>query len=477
MAALCLAGLPCIGAESQSHNRSSQETRMSQSSPERAAFLEWARTSLAPLSSVKSGSPSDELRPLGKMIGNATVVAISEGVHSAAEPLEFRNRVLQYLVQEKGFTAIAIESGIVESRVVHDYVRGGAGELSKVVPQGISWTMDQYPQNHALVRWLRDYNGETPRARKINFYGFDVPGSPGNPKANRGLDTALVETLRYLSRVDAPAANSFRARLDPLVGDVRLDLRRAAGTPGYDRLSQPERDTLTAIIADLVALLERREAPYTAASTASDYEWAYRGAIGARQADAWLREMPAGWRPSQNPERAFLSKSLDVRDRAQADNLDWIIAKEGPGGKILVFAHRYHLSAAPVKTRWFLPAGDADYLQQPAGTYLRRRLADRLVIIGNLIGRGETACAGERDRLEPAPPESLDAIAGELRTPRFLLDLRAAPAGVSSWLAREHRLGQDSARIDLEPSKAFDVLFYLESVTPACPETEVSSVK
>jgi len=50
---------------------------------------------------------------------------LSEGVHGAAEPLEFRNRVLQYLVEAKAFTAIAIESGIVESRTVHDYVRGG----------------------------------------------------------------------------------------------------------------------------------------------------------------------------------------------------------------------------------------------------------------------------------------------------------------------------------------------------------------
>src|SRR5688572_7394080 len=92
-------------------------------------FIKWARASRVPLVTVKTGDTFDDLTAVGRMIGNATVVALSEGVHGGKEPLEFRNRLFQYLVQEKGFTAIAIEaSGIVEGRCLHDYVRSGAGD-------------------------------------------------------------------------------------------------------------------------------------------------------------------------------------------------------------------------------------------------------------------------------------------------------------------------------------------------------------
>jgi erythromycin esterase len=77
------------------------------------AFLRWGRKAAAPLSRVTPGPPWDDLRPLGDMVGSATVVALAEAVHGGAEPLDFRNRVFQYLVEEKGFTAIAIESGSV----------------------------------------------------------------------------------------------------------------------------------------------------------------------------------------------------------------------------------------------------------------------------------------------------------------------------------------------------------------------------
>src|SRR6476619_1818927 len=122
-----------------------------QSDAGRDAFVNWAGKSLKPLNTVAPSPSTADLAPIKAMIGNATVVAISEGVHAGAEPLEFRNRLFQYLVQEMGFTAIAIESGISESRQVHDYVLGGSGELKDVLTRGLTWTFDRLPQNAALV--------------------------------------------------------------------------------------------------------------------------------------------------------------------------------------------------------------------------------------------------------------------------------------------------------------------------------------
>lgn len=437
---------------------------------------------MVPLATVAPRSPWDDLAHLGKMIGNATIVALGEGIHCGAEPLEFRNRVLQYLVREKGFTAIAIESGIVESRAVHDYVRGGSGDLSTVLSQGIGWTFDRLPQNRDLVRWLREHNAGAGPARKVNFYGFDVPGSAGNSKATRGVDTALAEALRYVASVDETSARAFHVRLDALMANLRFDPQRLAEAPGYDRLSQANRDALTAAIAELVILLERREAQYTAASTTTDYEWGYRAAIGARQVDNWLRQIPIHWRPSTAPlrlpsERArFLLVAEEMRERAQADNLDWILKREGTSGKILVFAHRYHLSTTPVIRSFENGAEESKH--EVAGTYLRRRFGERLLTIGNLIGQGEVGCGEYRQLLERAPAESIDGLAAQVGEPLFLLDLRTAPASVANWLnqerSREHSQVAPRQAFKLAVGRAFDVLFYLDTVTPACSRAESS---
>jgi erythromycin esterase len=440
--------------------------------PGRARLLRWAKAVSVPLSTVKPGPPWDDLAPLGQMIGDARVVALSEAVHGAAEPLEFRNRVLQYLVREKGFTAIAIESGLTEGRTVHDYVRGGTGDLSSVLRQGISWGMHHLPQNRALVRWLREYNADRGHPRKVNFYGFDVPGSPAGSYAPRGSDTALSEALDFLCRVDRAAAIALRARVEAFA--ERMLFRPHSGQgPGYEQLNQGERDALTAIIVDLLALLERREARYIAASTADDYKWAYRDAIGAQQIDNWLRQIPLGWRPA-NVRSAFektphvFAAATEVRDRAQADNVAWILGEEGPEGKVLVFASRFHLSAATLKTQ-FVPGGE-EHRQEVAGCYLRRRFGSGLVTVGNVIGGGQLSFFEYHQTLNP-PAASVDGLATQIGVPLFLLDLRAAPPAVKEWLSEEHTLVAGEQTLTIPLGEAYDILFYIDTVTSSCTAT------
>lgn len=451
-------------------------------------FVDWAQRSAVPLVTVMSGAGSDDLRPLGDMIADAPIVALTEAVHGGAEPLEFRNRLCEYLVEEKGFTAIAIESGLVESRSVYDYVRGGGGELSEVMAQGISWTFDQLPQNYALAEWLATHNSKRTTQRKVNFYGFDVPGSPGNPHANRGVETALIAAWHFLARVDTSAADWFGSRLRPLLTCLRFDPHHEPAVRGYDNLAKADRDELTATIADMLALLERRERQYIQQVGVEEYEWGYRAAIGARQVDAWLRNVPIGWQPVSAPVQVvtddlqFWPAAGQVRDRAQADNLEWIVRREGPLGKVLVFAHRYHLSTEPVRANWV-----ADQPQDVMGTYLKRRFGDRLVTIGNLIGRGEIESAGERcgdgmtRQLGPSPAGSVEVLSGNVGYPMFLLDLRRAPAPLSEWLARVQPLGRGTPGLgedvlEVPVGRAFDLLFYIDTVTPIRAQNANQSV-
>ncbi len=233
--------------------------------------------------------------------------------------------------------------------------------------------------------------------------------------------------------------------------------------PQYAKLSQVDRDRLTAAIGELISLVERREGRYLAAGSRADYAWAYRNLLGARAADLWLREMPVGWEPSKG--MTFFGESTEIRDRMQADNVGWIMEQEGPAGKVLIFASRYHISGAPVKTPFSAPTGSA-----VAGTYLRPRFGDRLVTVGNLIGQGRFGCTGFEGPVDPNGPASIDAIAGEVGLPQYLLDLRRAPAAVQNWLDREHEMGGGAGKFMLHLKRAFDVYFYLATVRPSCPK-------
>jgi erythromycin esterase len=435
-------------------------------------FVAWARESLTPLVPALPWPSWDDLQKVGHIIGDAALVALGEGTHCAAEPLEFRNRLFEYLVQEKSFTAIALESGLTESRMVHDYVLGAPGDPSAVLAQGLSWTFDRLPQNLSLIRWMRDYNSNPALARKLHFYGFDVPGSPGNGRVLRGVDTALLEALRYLDAIDGAHAARLHARISPLLPNLRFDPDESAPSGGYESLTSSDRDRLTAAIADMIALFERNEARYAAASSEHDYAWACRAAIGAGQVDNQLRRIPLQWRrsggqSSQAERMGFLLEMTNARDRDQADNLEWIARQEGDSGKILIFAHRYHLSTAAVARRVALRSGGMEFTHQTAGSYLRRRVGKRLLTIGNLIGKTEADYPELTQTLLPAAPDSVDGFVAELGPPRFILDLRGAPAAVAHWLDRERSRQHGNSSFTLSVGRAFEVLMYLDTVTSA----------
>jgi erythromycin esterase len=415
------------------------------------------------------------------MIGEARIVALGEALHGFSEPLQLRNGLLQYLVEEMDFTAIALESGSVEGRRVHDYVRGGPGNPTEILTQGFGWNFGRFAANETLVKWLREINSDPTRSRKVNFYGFDLAGSLGDSSATRGPRTALLEALQYLDRVDPGAAAGCRARLADLLPNLQFDYHARRTGPAYHRLHAAERDSLTGVIADLISLIERRAARYIAASSVEDYEWARRAAAGAGQVDNWLRQVPLEWQASKEQVQ-LLDRASDLRDRVQADNIEWILEREGADGKVLLFAHNFHLSGQAATRSWWPLVSRPDHpddlatlRHEVAGTYLRRRFGSTLVSIANLIG---DPGVGPSDVSLPielgADPESFDSLFSKLGVPRFALDLRTAPAAAANVLRAERQLGSQfdlpggyRGCIQIALGMAFDIALYMDSASPA----------
>jgi erythromycin esterase len=421
-------------------------------SQESAAFLRWAQQTLHPLTSLDMDSPSTDLQPLRGIIGNKRMVLLGEGQHFAAEPLAFRNRLFKYLVEELGFDAIAIESGVTESRLVNIYVLGGPGDLRSAVSQGIGNTFDLLPQNQELVRWMREYNADPNHVHKIEFFGFDVAGSPANVTVTRGPDTATNEVLRYLESVDPAEARTFKSRLQSLLPPIRWTIA------DYLSFPQSTRDSLTADIADLNTLLMRKQFDYVARSSQLDYAWGVRNAIAARQLDNVMRRIPLGAKPQDF--RSWLSEQIAVRDQAMAENADWILNQMVPEKKVLFFAATGHVANAP-----YVEDGDRHV---PFGAYMKERYGTQILTIGNIGAvRGKIGGCGRTIELKPMPPASANAKFAQLNVPLFLLDLRGAAAS-ASWLQQSSDIWNGLLSDPMVLSEAFDVLFFSATFRPAC---------
>jgi erythromycin esterase len=410
----------------------------------------WITAHARPLRTVTMSDSLDDLRPFAAVVGPARVVAFGEQTHGAHEPLAFRNRLFRYLVEELGFTAIAVETGLPESRAVAGYVAGDSGapapgDAGRIVQRGFTWGFGNFAENVELVRWMRDYNDDPRHRRKVTFYGIDL--SLGGPLGSTPTPAAIDGALQYLARVDSGAASQLRARFAPV-------MRHLPGDPSVP-ITAAAHDTLTSAIDALVGLLERRHTPYVAASSERDYAWAMRDAVVARQSDRVHRvevpALPGGGIP------AGAWRVVSARDSAMAANVAWALEREGPRGRVLVFAHDMHVkNAATVGGAW-----PFDRPPTAMGQILRGALGDRLVIVGGV--------GGARPRAASRDEPSLDATLARRGIPRFVLDLRGdADSAVRAW-----RSGVQSLRVNgdavivLQPSVAFDAFVYLDSLTPA----------
>ncbi len=144
-----------------------------------SAFVHWAQTHASPLQASDKAIDDKDLYPVKEMIGNARVVALGEPAHGYREPLAFRNRLFKFLVTHCGFTAIAIEGDLAQSRLAADYIAGRAG-TARAAAAALS-IGEPAAENIELLNWMRQYNADGTHPIKLRFYGMDIQmiGFPG----------------------------------------------------------------------------------------------------------------------------------------------------------------------------------------------------------------------------------------------------------------------------------------------------------
>jgi erythromycin esterase-like protein len=137
--------------------------------------VDWVLRNAIVFDTVEAGHGFDDLRALKPLIGNARIVALGEPTHGSREVFQMKHRLLEYLVEELGFTVFSIEANLPEAFAVGRYVVDGDGDPRALIRGMYFWTWST-EEVHDMVRWMRKHNVEAEKRRgaRIRFTGFDV---------------------------------------------------------------------------------------------------------------------------------------------------------------------------------------------------------------------------------------------------------------------------------------------------------------
>jgi erythromycin esterase len=412
------------------------------------AFAKWATAHALPVTTVDSAGNDSDLLSLGSAIGAAHVVAFGEPMHGAHEPLAFRNRLFRFLVERKGFTAIALESGFTESISARPFIEGGEGDAETAARTGLSGWLSRYVENRELIQWMRDYNATASSTghRRIRLYGIDL--TDGARPSGPGL--AINSALTFLSRADPTTAQKIR--------DSSSDSLPGIDASEFGPLSAAARAEFDTSIKALAKAMQRSRKSLIAHSSAEEYRWALHNLDVARQLAKCLPLTPSG-----EVNASAWIPAVICRDYGMADNVQWARENEGRQGRLLVFAHDGHVMSWKEDGRRL-----ANVREKPPvmGFHLRRVYGKDLYI----IAMGCATTSGGLLSAKPLEEDSIESTLAAVGLPLMFLDVRSGRQNKEAltWLATRRSLEANvSAQSLITPATAVDAFFFVNTLTPA----------
>jgi erythromycin esterase-like protein len=369
-----------------------------------------------------TGSASD-YDPLLELVGDARFVLLGEATHGTAEFYDERARITQRLIEEKGFTAVAVEADWPDAWRVNRYVRGeGADADGRAALSGFerfpAW-MWRNTSVLAFVEWLRARNdaaGAGGGKTKAGFYGLDL----------YSLFTSIQEVVRYLDEVDPVAARETRRRYACF--DHYDQDSQHYGYAASVGLSESCQKGVNAALQDL----QQRAFDYVQADGASAEDaffYAQQNARLVKNAEEYYRTMFRGRISSWNLRDSHMAETLDALARH--------LSREGKPAKIVVWEHNSHIGDARA-TEIGLQG------EWNVGELARKAYGQDACLIGFTTYDGRVTAASEWDgpaehkHVRPGMPGSYEHLLHSVGMERFFLPLREP--GAARDVLMEERL-------------------------------------
>ncbi len=455
---------------------SDEEVRELLAAPTTGRAAERLRATETPAAAVRrvavdapGGVPPVEA--LEEIIGDARIVLIGESSHGTHEFYEARADVTKWLIENKGFCAVAAEADWPDAYRVNRYVRGLGDDGSAT--QALSG-FERFPAwmwRNVVVRdfvdWLHVHNRRR-RAdgeRQTGFYGLDL----------YSLHRSMQEVIRYLENVDPVAAARARERyacFDHTSADDGQAYGFAAAFGAGLSCERQAVDQLVEIHRNAVEYARR-----DGLLAEDELFYAQQNAQTVRNAEAYYRAMFGGRVTSWN-----------LRDQHMAQTLQSLLAHldrhDGRSpARIVVWAHNSHVGDA----RATEVGNDG---QLTLGQLVRERWGEDSRSIGfttytgTVTAASEWGAIAERKVVRPALNGSVEELFHETGEPEFLVSAMISRAaaepldvvrlgraiGVIYLPATERQ----SHYYHVRPSEQFDAIIHIDR-TRALEPLDVTS--
>lgn len=321
-----------------------------------------------------AGVPPTEA--LEELIGDARVVLIGESSHGTHEFYEARAAITKWLIEEKGFCAVAAEADWPDAYRANRFVRGLGDD--KTADEALSG-FERFPAwmwRNVVVRefidWLSAHNRQRRSAgqTQTGFYGLDL----------YSLHRSMQEVVAYLDNVDPLAAARARHRY-ACFDHISADDGQAYGfAAAFGAGASCERQAVEQLVEIQRNALEYARRDGLLAE--DELFYAQQNAQTVRNAEVYYRAMFSGRVTSWN-----------LRDRHMAETLQALLthldrqSTSGPA-RIVVWAHNSHVGDA----RATEVSADG---QLTLGQLVREHYGDKSRLIGFTTYSGTVTAASE----------------------------------------------------------------------------------
>jgi erythromycin esterase len=409
------------------------------------AALAWVNQTATPLSALAPTASRTDLEPFISMVGSARIIGLGEATHGSREFFTMKDRLLRHLIEEAGVTGFALEATMPEAFAIDAYVRTGVGNPKVLLSHLYFWTWNTQ-EVADLIAGLRQWNQEHP-TKQVGFYGFDMQ-YPG---------VAIDSVTSYIARVAPSLSESFAADYACLAS-YRNDAT-GVSAKNYSNAGPAVWQPCSISISDAHTRLIGQHEALVAASSEREFGFALQMAKLVVQWDRVVRS------------------SLGVeRDEAMSANVEWLLDREGPSGKLVLWAHNFHVSRYPGAMGRNLTARfGQDYVA--VGFGFGSGGLNAIEGFGQGIGGTGVGRLGALGPLTaPAPvSDSHEAVLQGTTSPNYYFDLRETTA--TSWFNRGHRFRSvGTVYYPQDPEfhystvvlrSLYDVMIFIRDVTPS----------
>lgn len=279
------------------------------------ALLQHIQSLARPLGKVS------DLQPLFEQIDDKKYVLLGEASHGTREYYIWRKEISKKLIQEQGFSFIAVEGDWPDCYRVNRYIKGypHSGNSAREVLHAFNrWPTWMWANQEMVefVEWLKDFNADLPKEKKVGFYGLDVYSLWDSLEA-------ILSFLKYKDPQSVEAAIKAYRCFEPYRGDPQEYAQSLLLVP----------DSCEDQVVELLETIRQKQDEYEGSQ--EDVFNAEQNALVALHAEQYYRTMILGG-----------SSSWNLRDNHMVETLNRLMKFYGKNAKSITWAHNTHVGDA-----------------------------------------------------------------------------------------------------------------------------------